>query len=1383
MDKKLFIGLDVGTDSVGWAVTDEDYNLYRIKGKTAWGARIFDAAESAAGRRQTRVARRRLQRRKRRVLWLEQIFAEEMAKTDPSFFIRLHHSALHNEDKPKEAQSQCPIFPTKKQEKEFYKRYPTIWHLRYALVSNDDQAYSDIRLLYLAIHHIIKYRGNFLREGNVDVKQFQLEDLDHLNDYFKKLTNEDGQEFILLDKQKFKDFQAAFESDENKITRKKALLSLLNVTSKDPFFPLADMFCTMATGSPYDTKKLGENYESKKMSFADGKFDDNLPAYEKILGDHTELLLLAKALYDYRELKFILRNRLWLSEAFADIYESHKADLAALKDIVRTIDEAKAKNLFTTIFEDPSNKNNYAALVHVRTNEKRDGSTLKEFYKLVKESIEPNVDVLSEAQQKEWANAKAKMDEESYLRTIAERSTSLIPMQLHEKELIAILQNAKARGMEFFAKNEQKILELFRFKIPYYYGPFAGEHSNLQFKEGAERVPLTPWNYKDQIDDAKTKEKFMTSLTNKCTYLHYADVLPRNSLLFEEFDTYNKINGTKVNGISITAEVRAILYGQNGVFYRPSMKIRAIQKLLRDNLEDQKITFTGLSEADGLTNPSHAFFLKPPFSYDLSSRFNKDYETAEEIIKLFTMFVDNPKDALELADQRFHFTPEQKKALKSFKASGWCSVSKELLTLPSVDNDGEIGKCLIDVLHDDGKPFMYILNDDEYHFLETIDMKNQEKFGAQGPKKQIEDLLEDTPPSMRRPIIQAMRIVDEIVKFSKKRPDAISVEVAREVGDPKKKNQYTDDRKATLDKFFKNLTDHYEAEQKQKVLEELKSERITKDMLRGKHLYLYFLQNGRDAYTGKPIDINDVLNSTKYDTDHIIPQSFIKDDSLDNLVLVERELNQKRNNQFPVPVDREHMKPLWDKLRKAGMMSDKKYFNLMRTTPLTEEELSGFVSAQMNVLNRANKRLIEILKIKYPEAKSENQEGTRYIYSKSAYPSRVRKWLSIPKIRDLNDTHHAVDAYLNIFTGVELTKRFGDMATIKAMAKKALESTDEETKMSMNLERFLWRKVIAYNKETEVSTVKPLGIKIQGISQRHDMLLTYRVNYADAEFYGQMMHKNTKKSLIPLHQKENSPFLCMSKYGGYSGEVAEFNILATVHGKQNKRLVVPVPHHLSCGKSHSEIFSILKKQLQEQLKKTVTLDEKHLLFNNSKVIRGKNVFLFTNLNEGHFVLKPCTPFFLCQEDLEYLSNFGKMKEKHKQSFISEFEHLEIQQNRKGTNSFCASKDRNTQILLSLIKEAKKERYQGISMIGQIAALEGAGESQTPSIFDGKNLSEQYETLLSIIALFGRKSKALCTAEELKTKAFVKGRGSLFDAGPVRIVYDSVTGLVSKVEEL
>ena len=37
--KGYYLGLDMGTSSVGWAVTDNEYHLLRKKGKDMWGIR------------------------------------------------------------------------------------------------------------------------------------------------------------------------------------------------------------------------------------------------------------------------------------------------------------------------------------------------------------------------------------------------------------------------------------------------------------------------------------------------------------------------------------------------------------------------------------------------------------------------------------------------------------------------------------------------------------------------------------------------------------------------------------------------------------------------------------------------------------------------------------------------------------------------------------------------------------------------------------------------------------------------------------------------------------------------------------------------------------------------------------------------------------------------------------------------------------------------------------------------------------------------------------------------------------------------------------------------------------------------------------------------
>lgn len=62
-----YIGLDIGTDSIGWAVTDTNYNLQKFKGNAMWGIRLLEESKTAEERRIFRSARRRTQRNKFRI--------------------------------------------------------------------------------------------------------------------------------------------------------------------------------------------------------------------------------------------------------------------------------------------------------------------------------------------------------------------------------------------------------------------------------------------------------------------------------------------------------------------------------------------------------------------------------------------------------------------------------------------------------------------------------------------------------------------------------------------------------------------------------------------------------------------------------------------------------------------------------------------------------------------------------------------------------------------------------------------------------------------------------------------------------------------------------------------------------------------------------------------------------------------------------------------------------------------------------------------------------------------------------------------------------------------------------------------------------------------
>ena len=124
-NEKYFLGLDIGTDSVGYAVTNEDYSLCKFKGEPMWGVTLFDEAQLAVERRAFRVARRRLDRRQQRVRLLQELFAKEIAKADEGFYKRIEESFLY----PTSDDQKVRLFGTYAEQKAYASKYPTIHHL------------------------------------------------------------------------------------------------------------------------------------------------------------------------------------------------------------------------------------------------------------------------------------------------------------------------------------------------------------------------------------------------------------------------------------------------------------------------------------------------------------------------------------------------------------------------------------------------------------------------------------------------------------------------------------------------------------------------------------------------------------------------------------------------------------------------------------------------------------------------------------------------------------------------------------------------------------------------------------------------------------------------------------------------------------------------------------------------------------------------------------------------------------------------------------------------------------------------------------------------------------------------------------------------------
>lgn len=1352
---KYFIGLDVGSNSVGWAVTDEDFNLKRLKGKTAWGARLFDKANTAETRRMHRSSGRRLARRRFRLMCLRELFEPIINKVDPNFFNRLSESAYQAEDKT-DPRFIHPLFGSE-QDKEFHKKYKTIWHLRKKLMEGDAEALSDIRNVYLAIHHIVKYRGNFLNpDESMEIGSFDAESVaKSLNEYFSSKLEDEEEALVFVEKEDIDNFLDVLKNANlGKADRKREGKKLFGRMFSE--FPKeGNLFVSLAV-SQEGTISYEESDEKIKVSF--GKdYEDKVGEYQSSLGEDFALVAAAKSISDYIELNEILGGESSISSAFVSLYECHRQQLRALKDICIHIDEDKGvkeekDRLYYLVFknEDPS-KANYFNLINNRRK-----TSLEEFNKFIADHV------LSEGIRKEdeaIANCLGSfVNNKTLLKTIAISSTSVIPHQLHKKELEAILLNAEKRYPEIKSIH-QKIIDTFMYRIPYYYGPLSPNHTEaykggVVFKQEAKKEPLRPWNYKEKIDEAATRSNFMNSLTNTCQYLPGENVLPRQSILFMDFVMLNRLNTLRINGHQIEQSVKLDVFENLLKTHKQTTPNQLKRYLEKHFYTKDGAVISGINEKDNFDN-STRFSLSGVFDVE------GEAEKVERIIYLMAIYTDEKRDAIEAIKQEYDINEKQEKALMALQVKGWSTLSKKLLKGYLGEDDNGETYSIIGLLTDTTLSFNEILNDGDYHFSEKIEELKKEYYQDKTKKEVMDEILDSIPAPMRRATIQAVRIVDEVAKISKHAPSVISLEVTRE-GKKAIKGKETISRKKTIDDFVKNLSK--ESEDK-KLSEELSAElRKLSDLmaLKRKDLYLYFMQGGRDLYTGKRIDINDILsNEGKYNIDHIYPQSKIKDDSLDNLALVNTEYNQKvKKDLYPLPIEIRNNPDvinLWKRLLKRKGISNEKYNRLMRASELTDLELADFVNAQINVVNYANKAIRDVIKAKYPE--------TEVIYSKAEYPAQLRKELEIYKIRELNDAHHAVDAYLNVVCGKLLHDRFSSLRT-----RKAIEESGDKV-LSYNMNRYLSQKTLLKDgKPTE------LGEKIIRISCRTDFLLTNRVSYSDAEFYDSLGVKHDL-NLTPYHTKEDSPYNNVEKYGGYNSLTSEYMVVASVLEKKSYKYLLRVPHLFVSlyGDNSQQLADKLCNDFKSNnpAVKDIAIDCEHPIRNGQKIEIGHCRLLLSNSNEAKVAIRPFDLVTLPRSQNTYLYWAFYVLEKLNED---DRDFYPFATDKAGKHIHEISTEKNEGLLDSLITIASKPKYDVLA--GNIEAIRKFSSEEKKAEFRQMNLKDQILLLKSIIVALNKTPilSSLIASDCRKT------RKAIFD-NDVYLILDSVTGLYSKKVKL
>lgn len=1195
-----YIGLDCGTSSVGWAVTDKDYRLlkgkHRIKSdkgvktkkQTLWGFRLFDEADTAAERRTYRSARRRGERAKNRLKLLRMLFNDEIFKVDPEFYQRLKESFYYKEDKKLKKNSKNTLFNDPDfTDKDFHAKYPTIWHLRRAIIKADEDESFDIRLYFLAIQHILKHRGHFLYEGNLkngkgDFSEIFAEFCDTAENYGLKIepsSQESVEKVILSDstitdkKKKLKEIALFLEQEDTEDEDPKMLLQRQKC------------LCDLIVGGNVDLAKLFELETEDKYSYSLSNLDEKeAEIAEKIGLDNMPLLIAAKKIYDYGILDKLLGDSNFISEAMVASYDQHKKDLEELKAIFEP-----HKEIYQQLFQDNKydKKNNkfdvaknpsyyvYAGHAYQKEGDRK-GHILvsqEDFNRHLKKCLEEvgyNGNSLTRAEKGELLPKQRG------------QAKGTIPMQLHANELEKILEKLQ-RDFPSFAEEDpsedddyntkaKKIAKIHEFRIPYYCGPIVKRkfddnrnpvvNGKSEFSWADEEITqlVYPWNFDKLINKNQRAKNFIRRMTNECTYLIGEDVLPKCSLVYQKYMVLNELNNLKINGHRIDNELKQKIFerGYKNGELKGNITLKKLEKWCKEN--------GYIAGGDELNGTSEVKILPKYQTYQDFSRilgvdFEKKYpaDKLEKVVELITILGDEKSMLKRSIKVELECDDRTAELLSKLSYKDWGRMSARFLNGITVNNH-----TILDWLWEDNKNLMELMGQ-EVGFKKVADEFNVPKNPNKG-KISFSDVKNlYCSPAVKRSVWQTIKIVNELVKNLGHAPEKIFLEVTRGE-DEKAKGKYTLARKKDLETKLKAIR----TEDVREILKEL--DEYDDRQLQSKKLFLYFSQMGKCAYSGEPINLEEFNNTALYDIDHIYPRSKTKDDSITrNLVLVKASLNREKTNTYPISDSiRSEMHGIWKAWYQAGLITAEKYERLIRATPLTDDELGGFIARQLVGTSQSVKAIHDLLKRAYPD--------TKIIMVKAGQVSDFRHLMSIDKkdrdgnvyepgryefikVRDINDLHHAKDAYLNIVVGNVINSTFTDNP-----AKWIKDRNGREYSIRPEI---IFRCSQKYQKADGKETVCPEvkgwnfaeSIKIISDAMKRNDVIWTRMNYIESKEISDLQLVGKGKSSDGLLRIKQQKRLDPKKYGGYNSlKGAHFALIECKDKKGNtERRIIQIP--------------------------------------------------------------------------------------------------------------------------------------------------------------------------------------------------------------------------------
>lgn len=1279
LDKEYTVGLDIGVANNGFVAIDDDFNIIKHGHRHEIGVTEFKKAQTAESTRILRGSRRRYRHQKWRLKQLKDYFMPHFIdlmgeEETEEYFKGFKDSWVSNDDDLRKGR--------RKNFNSEIKEFPTRYHAALALINNDSQVPTDpkkrLKLIYEVIHPMVKYRGNFLRKEKVDDLDLGELDIDssltRINLLLKNIKTSDESATYTINTENSTEIRGILLSKEyTRSNRKQKLTKCLETTDSDK--AVVEVIATFLVGDEVkrvkiekvfgvDASSILNSKGNPVSSFSlnpkkDGNLDNISKLTELLSSSGKEILDELKTIYNQVTLHDLIPLGKSYSEAMVESYDKFHKQLVLLKAVMKRLDSEDKIKLEEKL-------DDYLNFKH-RGSKK---SSAADFQKAVIDTLEPKSKDKDKKKQKEKYQDDPDIqklvflaDNELLLLPQRNYKNGTIPHQVHQLELRRIIATqSQIPGFEWLADNdlispkrdEKYNLERFiDFRIPYFVGPLTtNEHSRfawLVYNENVKRETLTVWNFEKQIDYDKTIENFITRMTATDTYLLGEPVLPAKSLTYQKYEVLNELNNTRISKRPLSVEEKQAIF--NDLFMKQkAVTTEQVANVLRCRFNRSVKTsdITGPSNGvDYNSSLSTYLTLKKIKGIDDSLLTSKKYASDwDKLTKYLTIFEKNDVVRKEARIKKLKLAQVENfpvKEIASLSLDGWGRLSSLLLNGIYIGNRSR-KESIMDLLWRTKSNFQQIITKEECQ--KQISNYNQKYNDLPSKNQKINSVLKLSriSPENERSIRVCINIIEDLVRFNGREPKLIALEFAR--GSHKVNNapKYSRIKKLIEEQITTS-------EWKDTLQNEFKRFKTPKDF--GIKEYLYFSQNCKDIYDPSHTINLDELD--RYEIDHIYPRSINgKDDSLDNLVLTQSKNNQKKGNLPAVKVfSNKAVSSYWTKLKDNGFISEDKYNNLNRDwiDNATNQFKIRMLKRSLVQSSSIIKVTAQILTMLYP--------NTKIVAINASLSHRLRSTFNLFKVRNVNDFHHAVDAYLAAFEAQFLWKLYPKLRPL--IDYNDYQKLDSAALKDVDLQKFAFLALtdenhhlvhgdMIVNSDGEIVGRKSKLIKrLTNLRNPDNIRIVKMPTKAEGGLFNSTINHHSKNPKKAVPRKKN---MSPEVYGFYSGTVTSKIVLIktvkqTKDGKSNQYSLDKLTN---LSKSDEE--NAISKLVDARLNSKTTLDKVITLPINT--LFERKVPVTWEDGEGHQHQKLTTERILLSSDEEYHNFNGFTLSDNAMSFLQTF---------------------------------------------------------------------------------------------------------------------------------